>query len=154
MPVSPIRVPSPADQAALLALNNAHTTELSGDAPEFGRLLSIAMAARMIGDEAFLLTFDQTPITAAPTSCGSAGQRASPISIVSWCRRRRGAAGTPGGSTTSPSRATPATSGSAQVNSDPPNPVSDAFHARPGFGLRRSPPPDRGKSVRYLIRAL
>src|SRR5688572_14481122 len=57
----PIRLPSPADQAALLALNNAHAAELSElDAAELRRLLSIAFAARMIGDaEAFLLTFEQ-----------------------------------------------------------------------------------------------
>jgi predicted GNAT superfamily acetyltransferase len=38
-----------------------------------------------------------------------------------------------------------------EVNSDPPNPGSDAFHAALGFSeVGRAFPPDRGKSVRYL----
>jgi predicted GNAT superfamily acetyltransferase len=38
-----------------------------------------------------------------------------------------------------------------EVNSDPPNPLSDAFHAALGFReVGRAFLPDRGKSVRYL----
>jgi hypothetical protein len=43
----------------------------------------------------------------------------------------------------------------AEVNSDPPNPVSDAFHEAMGFeivGERYLP--ERGKSVRYMVRNL
>ncbi|HTU68945.1 MAG TPA: GNAT family N-acetyltransferase [Candidatus Baltobacteraceae bacterium] len=43
----------------------------------------------------------------------------------------------------------------AEVYSDPPNPGSDAFHAAMGFSeVGRAYVPDRGKSVRYLVRAL
>jgi hypothetical protein len=43
----------------------------------------------------------------------------------------------------------------AEVNSDPPNPESDAFHAVMGFDIvGERYLPDRGKSVRYLVRAL
>lgn len=38
-----------------------------------------------------------------------------------------------------------------EVNSDPPNPLSDAFHGRLGFELvGEQRLADRGKSVRYL----
>ena len=42
-----------------------------------------------------------------------------------------------------------------EVNSDPPNPASDAFHAALGFELvGEAFLPDRGKTVRYLAREL
>jgi predicted GNAT superfamily acetyltransferase len=42
-----------------------------------------------------------------------------------------------------------------EVNSDPPNPVSDAFHAALGFQeIGRARIVERGKAVRYLIRPL
>lgn len=42
-----------------------------------------------------------------------------------------------------------------EVNVDPPNPVSDAFHAALGFTeIGRCFLPDRGKTVRYLVREL
>jgi len=42
-----------------------------------------------------------------------------------------------------------------EVNYDPPNPESDAFHARMEFKeIGRATLPDRGKSVRYLLREL
>ncbi len=43
----------------------------------------------------------------------------------------------------------------AEVNSDPPNPSSDAFHAALGFAVVGSAfLPHRGKTVRYLARIL
>jgi hypothetical protein len=42
-----------------------------------------------------------------------------------------------------------------EVNYDPPNPESDAFHAKMGFKeIGRATLPDRGKSVRYLMRTI
>jgi uncharacterized protein len=43
----------------------------------------------------------------------------------------------------------------AEIYFDPPNPASDAFHASMGFReAGRAYLPDRGKSVRYLVRVL
>ena len=39
-----------------------------------------------------------------------------------------------------------------EVNSDPPNPASDAFHDRMGFAPAGSALLDNGKTVRYLTR--
>jgi predicted GNAT superfamily acetyltransferase len=42
-----------------------------------------------------------------------------------------------------------------EVNSDPPNPASDAFHARLGFAVVGTAHlADRGKTVRYFCREL
>ena len=42
-----------------------------------------------------------------------------------------------------------------EVNLIPPNPQSDAFHARMGFcEVGRATQPDRGKTVRYLTRSI
>jgi predicted GNAT superfamily acetyltransferase len=42
-----------------------------------------------------------------------------------------------------------------EVNIDPPNPGSDAFHANMGFEeIGRAFLPERGKTVRYLMRTL
>jgi len=42
-----------------------------------------------------------------------------------------------------------------EVNVDPPNPASDAFHARMGFvEVGRRLLSDRGKTVRYLMKSL
>ena len=41
-----------------------------------------------------------------------------------------------------------------EVNAKPPNPVSDAFHARLGFTLFGAGNPAPGKTVRYLRRAM
>jgi predicted GNAT superfamily acetyltransferase len=41
-----------------------------------------------------------------------------------------------------------------EVNAEPPNPVSDAFHARLGFTVFGEGRPAPGKTVRYLRRAL
>jgi predicted GNAT superfamily acetyltransferase len=53
--------PLDADDAAALALNNAHATELSFlEPPRFARLVRSAFLARRIGEiEALLIAFDQ-----------------------------------------------------------------------------------------------
>ena len=159
--MSPIRTPSPEDEAALLALNNAHATELSElDAREFNRLLSIALAARVIGDaEAFLLTFDQDADYRSPNFLWFRERYARFAYIdrvvVSPAARRGGHARRlyedffAFASTAGHERVC------CEVNSDPPNPISDAFHARQGFTVcGEARLLDRGKSVRYLIRGL
>ena len=157
----PIRLPTPADQAALLALNNAHAAELSElDAQELGRLLSIAMAARVIGGaEAFLLTFDQDADYHSPNFLWFRRRydRFAYVDrvVVSPTARRAGHARRLYEDFFAIARAAGHERVCCEVNSDPPNPISDAFHARLGFAVcGEARLPDRGKSVRYLIRAL
>jgi uncharacterized protein len=159
--MSRIRIPSPADEAALLALNNAHAAELSElDAHELNRLLSIAMAARVIGDaEAFLLTFDQDADYHSPNFLWFR-QRYDRFAyvdriVVSADARRGGHARRLYEEFFAIARNDGHARVCCEVNSDPPNPVSDAFHARLGFTVcGEARLPDRGKSVRYLIRTL
>ena len=157
----PIRLPSPADEAALLALNNAHAAELSElDAAELNRLLSIAFAARVIGDaEAFLLTFEQDADYHSPNFVWfrQRYERFAYVDrvVVSPTARRGGHARRLYEEFFIIARAVGHTHVCCEVNSDPPNPISDAFHARLGFTVcGEAHLPERGKSVRYLIRAL
>ena len=153
--------PLGADDAAALALNNAHATELSFlDSPRFARLVRAAFLARRIGHiEALLLAFDQDAnydspnflwfrerysrfvyvdrIVVAPAQRGRSLARRLYDDLFEQARRR----------------------GHDQlvceVNIEPPNPASDAFHARLGFvEVGRAVLPGRAKAVRYLRRAL
>lgn len=159
--MSPIRVPSPVDEAALLALNNAHAAELSElDARELNRLLSIAFAARVVGNaEAFLLTFDQDADYHSPNFLWFR-QRYDRFAyvdrvVVSPTARRGGHARRLYEDFFARAREAGHVRVCCEVNSDPPNPVSDAFHARLGFTpCGEAHLPDRGKSVRHLLRQL
>ena len=144
-----------------LALNNAHATELSFLEPaRFARLVRGAFLARRIGDiDALLLAFDQDAdydspnflwfrerylrfvyvdrIVVAPESRGRSLARQLYDDLFENARHR----------------------GHDQVvcevNTQPPNPASDAFHARLGFAeVGRAVLPGGDKAVRYLRRAL
>ena len=148
------------NDAAALALNNAHAVELSWlDAPRFAELIERAFVARRIGEvEALLLAFDQDAdydspnflwfreryprfvyvdrIVVAPPARGSGLARRLYDDLFAEVRRR----------------------GHDQivceVNLRPPNPASDVFHARLGFvEIGRTVLPG-GKAVRYLRRVL
>jgi predicted GNAT superfamily acetyltransferase len=145
----------------LLALNNAHARELSWLEPErFVHLLREAFLARRIGHaDAFLLAFDQDAdydspnflwfrsrysqfvyvdrIVVAPAARGHGHARR----LYSDLFRHASLAGH--------ERVV------CEVNSDPPNPVSDAFHAALGFGEIGSAAIHGGsKVVRYFSRRL
>ena len=153
--------PLDADDAATLALNNAHATELSFlEPPRFARLVRSAFLARRIGEiEALLIAFDQDAdydspnflwfreryprfvyvdrIVVAPAQRGRSLARWLYDDLFGEARRR----------------------GHDQivceVNTEPPNPASDAFHARLGFvEVGRAVLPGGAKAVRYLRRAL
>jgi predicted GNAT superfamily acetyltransferase len=147
------------DLDGLLALNNADAEVLSRlDPAEFRRLLGQAFLAAHIGETALLIAFDQTAdytspnflwfrarhdrfvyvdrVVVAPESRGRGHARALYEALFVAARRaghRRIA---------------------CEVNEDPPNPASDAFHAALGFevvGAARLP---SGKGVRYFERPL
>jgi predicted GNAT superfamily acetyltransferase len=158
---APIRTPTPADEPALLALNHAHATELSPlDAGGLRALLAKAFAARVVGEaEALLIAFDQDAAYDSPNVLWLKARYARFVYVdrivVSPAARRGGHA----------RRlyehlfALAADAGHpmvcCEVNSDPPNPLSDAFHARLGFAVvGEERIAQYGKTVRYLVRPL
>lgn len=155
------RTISPDDEAAILALNNAHATELSWLEPaRLAALLGQAFHARRIGRaDAFLLAFDQTAdydspnylwfreryrqfvyvdrVAVAPAARGRGHARRLYLGLIEAAAAH------------SHSRIV------CEVNSDPPNPASDAFHAALGFTAVGHGVIHGGrKTVRYLMRPL
>lgn len=147
--------------AALLALNNAHATELSWlDSGRLAHLVVQAYAAWRIGDaDALLIALDQRAsydnpnfqwfhdrfprfvyvdrIVVAPMARGRGLARRLYEALI----RKASEAGH--------DRVV------CEVNLDPPNPQSDAFHAALGFSEVGSASIHGGaKTVRYLARAL
>ena len=152
---------SPAIEPAVLALNNGHAAELSWlDDGRLATLLGQAFHARRIGDvDAFLLALDENAlydspnylwfrrryrrfvyvdrVVVAPAARGGGYARRLYADLF----RRAGQAGHD--------------LVVCEVNSDPPNPASDAFHAAQGFGEVGSAAIHQGsKTVRYLARRL
>jgi hypothetical protein len=157
---------SPAVEPAVLALNNAHAVELSWlDEGRLAMLLRQAFHARRIGEvDAFLLAFDESALYDSPNYL--------------WFRARY-----PRFVYVDRVAVTPATHGSGyarllyadlfrhagqaghdlvvcEVNRNPPNPASDAFHAAQGFAevgnaaIHPGSEPHLRKTVRYLARRL
>ncbi|MFI4986709.1 MAG: GNAT family N-acetyltransferase [Alphaproteobacteria bacterium] len=152
---------SPMVAAAVLALNNAHAVELSWlDPQRLELLLSCAFYARRIGDvDAFLLAFDESAsydsvnylwfreryrhfvyvdrVVVAPAARGRGYARRLYADVLGKAARAAHSIVV------------------CEVNIDPPNPASDAFHAALGFAeVGKATIQAGGKSVRYLARAL
>lgn len=147
-------------QADLLALNNLHQKEtsfLTGDA--WRHLVSEAFVATCIGTQGFLITFDEAAnydspnfiwfkkkysafvyvdrIVVAATARGQGGARQLYEQLFDTAKR------------SGVERVV------CEVNFDPPNPVSDAFHDQLGFSeVGRGELKDRSKTVRYLCKDL
>ena len=158
MPPSEIVPAAALEQAALLALNNAHATELSPlDAAGLDRLLATAAHATGVAPaEALLIAFDQDADYASPNFLWWRARRPRFLYVdrlvVAPHARGKGVA-----------RALyadlfarhPGSVVVCEVNADPPNPASDAFHAAHGFTYAgEATLPDRGKRVRHLERVL
>jgi uncharacterized protein len=146
---------------AILALNNAHAQELSWlEAVRLSQLVAHCFLARRIGClDAFLLAFDQDApyespnflwfraryprfvyidrIAVAPSARGRGLARQLYCDLFDEARRRDHAYVV------------------REVNLDPPNPGSDAFHAALGFAeVGRASIHNGSKTVRYLHRTL
>jgi len=146
---------------ALLALNNAHAQELSWLEPErLEHLVAQAFLARRIGNlDAFLLAFDQSADYDSPNFLWFRARYPRFVYVdrivVASSARGRGCArrlyqdlfehaGKAGHDRVV-----------CEVNTRPPNPVSDAFHAALGFVEVGSARIHEGsKTVRYLSRRL
>ncbi|TIL82845.1 MAG: GNAT family N-acetyltransferase [Mesorhizobium sp.] len=158
---SPIDRVSPEDELAILALNNEHAAELSWlEAERLSFLLGEAFYARRIGAlEAFIMTFDQDADYDSPNFLWFRERYPRFVYVdrvvVAAAARGRGHA----------RRLYEdlfehvARSGQAivtcEVNADPPNPASDAFHAALGFAEVGDAVIHGGKkAVRYYLRQL
>ena len=146
---------------AILALNNAHARELSWLEPErLEHLVSQAFVTARVGQaDAFLLTFDQDADYDSTNFLWFRARypRFAYVDRVVVARQARGrglarllyehffdAATAAGHSMVA-----------CEVNSDPPNPESDAFHAAMGFSEAGSAAIYGGeRTVRYLVKSL
>lgn len=162
MPESRVPLPVSHDmEPAVLALNNAHAVELSLlDGARLGRLLSGAFYARRLGDvAAFLLAFDEGADYDSPNYLWFRERYPRFVYVdrivVDPAMRKRGLA-----QLLYEDLFREACSAShrlivCEVNSEPPNPASDRFHAALGFSVvGQAVLPGGAKSVRYLARAL
>ncbi len=147
--------------SALLALNNAHASELSWLTSDgLAHLVTQAFFAKRIGEaDALLLAFDQTASYGSPNFLWFQARFPRFVYVdrivVSAAARGRGLAR----DLYSDLFQTAALAGHEQilceVNTVPPNPGSDAFHAQMGFAEVGSASIHGGaKSVRYLARRL
>lgn len=156
-PISPI---SHADEPAVLALNNTHAEELSWlDRERLSRLIGSAFHARRIGAlEAFLVAFDEGSDYDSPNFLWFRERYARFVYVdrVAVAAEARGRGHARRLYEDLFRRAREAGHGvvTCEVNADPPNPASDAFHAALGFGEVVNAVLPSGKTVRYYARAL
>lgn len=150
-----------ADRAKLHVLNNTHAIELSFTTPEqFDGLIDRAfLALATSGGNAFILAFDERGDIPSPNYKWFRTRYPRFVYVdrvvVSPTLRRSGIAGRFYDHLAASARACGHTMLCCEVNSDPPNPASDAFHARQGFvPVGEALLADRGKTVRYLAKRL
>lgn len=148
-------------EPAILALNNEHAEELSWlEAERLSELVSRAFYARRIGDlEAFLLAFDQDADYDSPNFLWFKTRYprfvyVDRIAVAAVARGRGHARRLYEDLFASASQERHAVI-VCEVNSDPPNPASDAFHAALGFSeVGEASIHDGRKSVRYFAKPL
>lgn len=150
----------PADHPALHRLNEAHATELSSlTPPRFAELVARAFYAQAVDCDAFLLAFAQDADYDSPNFLWFRENYDRFVYVdrivVSPTKRGEGIARRLYDDLFAVARKAGHARIVAEVNSDPPNPASDAFHAALGFAVvGEAHLADRGKSVRYLLRDL
>ena len=146
---------------ALLALNNAHALALSWLEPErLSRLVAEAFVARRVGvADALLLAFDQDADYDSVNFLWFRERFARFVYVdrvvVADAARGRGLARRLYDDLFAAARAAGHARIVCEVNSDPPNPASDAFHAALGFAPVGTAQIHGGeKTVTYLERRL
>ena len=152
---------TPAAEAAVLALNNEHAEELSWlEAPLLSELVTRAFYARRIGDlEAFLLAFDQDADYDSPNFLWFRTRYPRFVYVdriaVAASARGRGHARKLYEDLFASAKAAGFAIVVCEVNAEPPNPASDAFHAALGFQEVGQAQIHGGKkTVRYFARPL
>jgi predicted GNAT superfamily acetyltransferase len=148
-------------QAGLLALNNAHATALSWLEPgRFADLLAAAYYARRLGPaDAFMLAFDERAAYDSPNYLWFRARFPRFVYVdrivVAPEARGRGLARLLYADLFARARADGHVLAGCEVNLQPPNPESDAFHAALGFTeAGRAAIHGGSKTVRYLTRPL
>lgn len=150
----------PGLRGRLLALNNRSAVETSWLEPErFGHMVAHAFAALHVPDaRALLITFDQSADYDSPNFLWFRARFARFVYIdrivVDAEARGLGLARKLYEQLFDLARAVGHDLVACEVNSQPPNPGSDAFHAAMGFVEAGSASPAPGKTVRYLTKAL
>jgi predicted GNAT superfamily acetyltransferase len=146
---------------ALLALNNAHARELSWLEPErLEWLVGQAFLARRIGEpDAFLLAFDQDAPYDSPNFIWFRARYPRFVYVdrivVASTARGRGCARRLYGDLFARAVRAGHDRVVCEVNSAPPNPASDAFHAALGFvGVGTASVYDGSRTVSYLSHTL
>jgi uncharacterized protein len=129
----------PADEPAVLLLNNEHAAELSLlDAVRLSQLLSQSFYARRIGSlDAFMIAFDERAAYDSPNFLWFRARypRFAYVDRIAVAKTARGR-GLARKLYEDMFRAAALEShilAVCEVNADPPNPASDAFHAALGF---------------------
>lgn len=150
-----------ADEAAVLALNNENAAELSWLEPqELSALIGTSFSASRIGDlEAFLLTFDQTATYDSPNFLWFRDRYPRFVYVdrivVAADARGRGHARRLYEDLFARAAAAGHDVVTCEVNMDPPNPTSDAFHVALGFQeVGQAVIHDGKKAVRYYAKQL
>ena len=152
---------SHADEPAVLALNTTHAAELSLlDTAGLRRLLGAAYVARRIGSlEAFIIAFDQDADYGSPNFLWFRHRYPRFAYVdriaVAAAARGRGHARRLYEHLFEVARRDGHSVVTCEVNSDPPNPASDAFHAALGFRIVGEAAIYGGeRTVRYYERPL
>jgi predicted GNAT superfamily acetyltransferase len=150
-----------APEQGVLALNNAHAAELSWLEPgDLRHLIAEAFYAQAVGGcDAFLIAFDQDADYASPNFQWFRARYPRFVYVdrvvVSPAARGLGLARTLYHDLFDRAAAAGHTIVTCEVNSEPPNPASDAFHAALGFLVVGSAAIHDGrKTVRYFSRDL
>ena len=139
-PIVPAEImPGTSLGAALLALNNAHAQQLSWLEPaQLRHLVEQSFLARRVGSlEAFLLAFDQTAHYDSPNFLWFRSRYPRFVYVdrivVAQTARGRGLARTLYDDLFGQAVAAGHERVVCEVNTEPPNPASDTFHAALGF---------------------
>ena len=146
--------------AALLALNNAHAAELSWlEANRLAVLVDEAFLARRVGlADALLIAFDQDAAYDSPNFLWFRARYDRFVYVdrivVAEAARGRGLAKALYLELFAAATAAGHVRVVCEVNAEPPNPVSDAFHAGLGFAEVGSAALGGGKVVRYFERGV
>lgn len=157
----PIRPIGAGDEPAVLSLNNAHAEELSWLEPEkLHAMIGNAFRAVRIGRaEAFMLAFEQDADYDSPNFLWFRARYPRFVYVdriaVDPAARGRGHARRLYEDLFAAARAAGHEAVVCEVNADPPNPASDAFHAALGFVEVGAAAIHGGaKTVRYFARPL
>lgn len=161
LPANPVVRPLRTATMPLLALNNAHATELSPlSLSEFDRLIQASFFAAALDDgAAFLIAFDQAAAYDSPNFLWFRDRFDSFVYVdrvvTSPLARGKGYAKALYADLFERAKQAGHTRIVCEVNFLPPNPASDAFHAALGFTeVGRATIHGGSKTVRYLLRSL